>query len=111
MKLVYALIRPEQLPAVKHALYEAQLNRFTAMMVLGTAPMAEQQMFRGIEKKVELFQRVRIEVAVNDSMVEKVIDAISRGAMETGGHGRIYVVELHDVVTVWTGLRGPKALS
>lgn len=111
MKLVYALIRPEQLPAVKHALFEAQIQRLTAMNVLGTAPMAEQQMFRGIEKKVELFQRVRVEVAVNDSMVEKAIDAISRGAMESGGHGRIFVIDLHDAVTIWTGLRGPKAIS
>lgn len=111
MKLVYALIYPEQLPAVKRALFDAQINRLTAMSVLGTAPKAEQQKYRGVDKKVELFQRVRIELALNDSMVEKAIDAITRGAMETGGHGKIFVTELHDAVTVWNGMRGPKSIS
>ena len=111
MKMVVALIRPEQLPAVKRSLFEAQIPRLTAMNVLGTAPMAEQQMFRGIEKRVTLFQRVRVEVVLNDALVEKAIEAISKGAMETGGHGRIYVLDVHDASTIWTGVRGPKAVS
>jgi nitrogen regulatory protein PII len=59
---------------------------------------------------VALFRRVRVEVAVNDSEVETAIDAISRGAHETGGWGRIMVQPLEDIVTIWTGVRGPRAL-
>ena len=53
---------------------------------------------------------MRVELAVNDAQVETAIDAISRGAHETGGWGRIMVQPLEDVVTIWTGVRGPRAL-
>ena len=42
--------------------------------------------------------------------VEPVIEAISKGAMESGGFGRIFVTEVADVVKIWTGERGPRAL-
>ncbi len=111
MKMVIAMLRPEQLPAVKNALFEAQIYRFTAMNILGTAPRTQQLTFRGIEKQMSLFQRLRLEVVVNDSMVEKAITAISHGANETGGHGRIFVIALKDSIIVWTGMRGPQTLS
>jgi nitrogen regulatory protein P-II 1/nitrogen regulatory protein P-II 2 len=110
MKLVVALIRPEQLPSVKQALFDAQIRHLTATTVMGTAPKSEQQMYRGVQREVSLFRRVRVEVAVNDAQVETAIDAISRGAHEAGGWGRIMVQPLDDVVTIWTGERGPRAL-
>jgi nitrogen regulatory protein PII len=110
VKLVIAVIRAEQLPAVKQALFDAQIRRLTATTVLGTAPQTEQQMYRGVQREVSLFRRVRVELAVNDSELETAIDAISRGAQETGGWGRIMVQPLDDVVTIWTGVRGPRAL-
>jgi nitrogen regulatory protein PII len=45
MKLVIAVIRPEQLPAVKQALFDAQIQHLTATTVMGTAPKSEQQMY------------------------------------------------------------------
>ena len=111
MNMVIAMLRPEQLPAVKDALFEAQIHRFTAINVLGTAPRTEQLTFRGVEKQVSLFQRLRLEVIVNDAVVEKAIAAISRGANETGGHGRIFVIELKDSIVCWNGMRGPQTLS
>ena len=111
MKMVIALIRPEQLPAVKQALYDVQIHRLTAMTVLGTAPRAEQVMYRGVKREVTLFNRVRVEIAVNDALVETAIEAITEGAVETGGHGKIFVLDLAEVVTVWNGERGPKALA
>ena len=110
MKLVVALIRPEQLPAVKQALHEAEFNQFTASTVMGTAPRTEQQMYRGVERQVSLFRRVRVEIAVKDSMVEKAMKAIDVGAKESGGWGRVLVVDLHDALTIWTGERGEDAL-
>ena len=110
MKLVVAVIRSEQLPSVKQALFDAQIRHLTASTVMGTAPKSEQQMYRGVQREVSLFRRVRVEVAVNDAQVETAIDAISRGAHETGGWGRIMVQPLDDIVTIWTGVRGPRAL-
>jgi nitrogen regulatory protein P-II 2 len=111
MKLVSALLRPEQLPAVKTSLHDAGVQKFTAATVMGTAPRTEQRLYRGVEQKVGLFRRVRVEVACTDSDLEKVIEAISRGAHEMGGWGTIFVTELHDVVSIWTGERGLRVIS
>lgn len=110
MKLVIAVIKPEQLPAVKKSLFDAQVRHMTAMPVMGTTTRTEQAMYRGVQREVSLFNRVRLEVAVNDAQLETAIQAISAGAMESGGSGKILVTELTDAVTVWTGLRGPRAL-
>jgi nitrogen regulatory protein PII len=110
MKQVVVYLRPEQLPAVKQALYDAEIRHLTAISVLGMAPKSEQQMYRGAEREVELFRRMRVEVNVQDAMLETTIDAISRGAMASGGFGKIFVTELHDVVKIWTGERGTRAL-
>jgi nitrogen regulatory protein PII len=82
----------------------------TAMPVMGTATRTEQSMYRGVQREVSLFSRVRVEIAVNDAQLETAIEAISAGAMDSGGSGKILVTELTDAVTVWTGLRGPRAL-
>ena len=76
----------------------------------GTAPKTEQNIYRAVQREVSLFQRVRVEVAVNDAMVETAIEAISRGAKESGGWGRIMVQPLDEMVTIWTGVRGSNAL-
>jgi nitrogen regulatory protein P-II 1 len=110
MKMVVAVIRSEQLPAVKDALFEAGFRNLTATAVMGTAPKTEQQMFRGVRREVTLFRRVRLEVVVTDAVVEEAIRAITRGAKDTGGWGRIFVTEVHEVVNIWTDERGPEAL-
>ncbi len=110
MKLVVAVIRPEQLPSVKQALFDAQIRHMTATTVQGTGTRTEQRVYRGVAKEVSLFRRVRLEVAVNDDRLETVIAAISEGAQQSGGWGHIFVTELGEVITVWTGARGPRAL-
>jgi nitrogen regulatory protein PII len=110
MKMIVAVIKPEQLPAVKQALFDAEIRHMTAAPVMGTAPRTEQQMFRGVKKEVSLFNRVRLELALNDAFVERAIEAISSGCMATGGAGKIFVSGLDDAVTVWTGERGSRAI-
>ena len=111
MKLIVAVIRPEQLPSVKQALFDAKIRHLTATAAMGTAPKTEQQMYRGVQREVSLFRRVRLELAVTDDQVETAIDAISRGAHEAGGWGRIMVQPLEDTVTIWTSTRGAEALQ
>ena len=110
MKLIVAVIRPEQLPAVKQALFDAQIRHMTATTVQGTGTRTEQRMYGGVAKEVSLFRRVRLEVAVNDDRLETSMQAISEWAHESGGWGHIFVTELADAMTIWTGERGPRAL-
>ena len=110
MKMVIVYLRPEQLPVVKKALHDVQVRHMTAMPVMGTASKTEQKMFRGVQQEVSLFKRLRLEIFVQDSALETAIAAISRGTQESGGYGKIFVVNLEDVVKPWTGERGPKAL-
>lgn len=110
MKMITAFIRPEQLPDIKEALLEADVRHFTATTVMGTAPETEQQMFRGVGKEVTLFRRVRLEVATQDDKIETVIGAISKGAKESGGYGKIFMTELQDIVKIFTDERGEEAL-
>ncbi len=110
MKMIIAFIRPEQLPAIKEALGDAELFHFTVMPVMGTAPKAEQRTFRGVEQKVSLFKRVRMELILKEADVENAITAISKGAMDSGGQGRIFTIDVVDAVKIWTGERGNKAI-
>ena len=109
MKLLIVYLHPEQLPGVKKALLENQIKNFSAMTVMGTASKSEQQMFRGVAREVTLFNRTRLEIGVRDSWLERAIEAIRDGASETGGAGKIFVVELTDVIEI-AGERGSRAL-
>lgn len=110
MKQVVAYIRSEQLPSVKRALADADIHQFTAISALGTAPKTERQIFRGVEREINLTRRVRVMVAVPDDLLDTCTAAITRGAEESGGWGIIFVTELHDVINITTGERGPAAL-
>jgi nitrogen regulatory protein P-II 1 len=112
MKLVVAIIQPQQLPAVKQSLFDAQIKHLTATNVLGTAPEgAEVRSFRGIAHEVSLFQKVRLEVMLKEEMVDRAVDAIVRGGQDSGGFGIVYVTDIHDVVVVRTGERGERAVQ
>ena len=111
MKLVVALIRPEQLPAVKTSLHDAGFVKLTATTVMGTAPRTEQRKYRGVEQKVSHGQAFTWGGRLTAAELERAIQAISDGAHEVGGWGSIFVTELHDVISIWSGERGPRILS
>ena len=110
MKLIIAYLHPEQLPAVKESLADAGIQRFTVMTVLGTVPKAEQVTYRGVEHEISMVNRLRIEIAAKASEVDVAMTAITEGATVSGGHGRILVAGLDDVLLVWDGKRGEEAL-
>ncbi|MCO4764322.1 MAG: P-II family nitrogen regulator [Myxococcales bacterium] len=110
MKMVVAVVRPEQLPAIKDALFAVEVRQFTVTTALGTAPRAEQRMYRGIEQQVALHQRIRLELAVDDAALDTVLGALREGAQAQGGHGKVFISELADVMTLWDGKRGSDSL-
>jgi nitrogen regulatory protein PII len=111
MKLLTVVLRPEQLPAVKQALFDVEIRHMTAVPVLGTASATEQSMYRGVRHEISLFKRLRLELALNDHKVETAMEAIAKGANETGGFGKIFVTELVDTMTIFSGERGERTLK
>jgi nitrogen regulatory protein P-II 1 len=112
MKLLIALVQPQQLPAVKAALFQAQIRHLSITNVLGTAPEgAELRVFRGVPHQVSLFQKVRIEIALREDMIEPAIEALKRGAAASGGYGIAFLTELHDAVILGSGARGEQVIQ
>ena len=101
MKLVTALLRSEQFPAVKKSLFDAGFRRMTATSVMGTAPMTEQNMYRGVAREISLFRRVKVEVYVEDGQVEDAKEAIISGARVHGGWGQIFVTDVVESMVIW----------
>ena len=67
-------------------------------------------MYRGVERDVSIFRRVKVELIVNDRLVESAVEAFSKGAMESGGFGKLFITNIEEVVKIWTGERGTEAL-
>ena len=112
MKKVEAIIKPFKLDEVKKALTELGVAGLTATEVKGFGRQkGHAEMYRGAEYVVDFLPKVKIEVAVTDAMTAKVVDAIARTA-KTGkiGDGKIFVLDLAEVVRVRTGERGEEAL-
>ena len=113
MKLIVAYIQPHKLNDVKQALYKAEVPKMSVTNALGCGEQhGYEESYRGIKVEVNLLKKVRIEVAVNQEFVERVINAIIEGA-KTGeiGDGKIFVLDLAECVRIRTGERGQKAIG
>jgi nitrogen regulatory protein P-II 2 len=113
MKLIIAIIQPHQLPAVKKALYDAQVYKITVSNALGCGEeKGYQETYRGVEHEVTLLKKIRLEIAVNIDFIEPTIDAIIRGARTNNvGDGKIFVIDLGECVRIRTGERGNRAIG
>ena len=112
MKKVEAIIQPFKLDGVKDALNEAGIYGMTVTEVRGFGRQkGQKESYRGAEYTVEFVPKTKIEVAVADNLVEKVVETILRTA-KTGniGDGKIFVTALGDVVRIRTGESGERAL-
>jgi nitrogen regulatory protein P-II 2 len=111
MKLVQVIIAPEKLEAVKEALAEAEVFRFTISEVLGTGHQRDSTVAGETEFEIDMFKKLKIEVAVNDAFVQPTIDAVMRAAGDDAvGVGKVLVLRLDDVVRIRTGERGTTAI-
>ena len=112
MKLVTAIIKPFKLDEVKDALTEAGIQGMTVSEVKGFGRQkGHKETYRGTEYQIDFVPKVKIELAVADSMEEKVMETL-RTAAKTGsiGDGKIFVSDLNSVVRIRTGETGEGAL-
>jgi len=112
MKMVVAIIKPFKLDDVHEALMEIGVPGVTLTEVRGFGRQrGHTELYRGAEYVVDFLPKIKIELAVEDNMVEPVIDAICKAA-HTGkiGDGKIFVYELSQVIRVRTGEVGEGAL-
>ncbi len=116
MKLITAIIRPEQLDDVQHFLDDQGFDVMTVSDVRGWGRQRGLlEVYRGQEVAERLISKLKLEIAVNDDRVDAAIDAIVRGARtgETGrvGDGKIFVQSLEDCIRIRTGETGAKAVA
>lgn len=112
MKLVTAIIKPFKLDDVREALSEVGVQGVTVIEVKGFGRQkGHTELYRGAEYVVDFLPKVKIEVAIDDGLVDKVIEAISKAA-QTGkiGDGKIFVSALEQAVRIRTGETGVDAL-
>lgn len=112
MKLVTAIIKPFKLDDVRQALSEVGVQGITATEVKGFGRQkGHTELYRGAEYVVDFLPKVKLEIAVADNTVERVIEAVSQAA-NTGkiGDGKIFVSPLEQVIRIRTGESNEDAL-
>jgi nitrogen regulatory protein P-II 1 len=112
MKLIEAIIKPFKLDEVKDALNEIGIEGITVSEVKGYGRQkGHTELYRGAEYVVDFIPKVKLEIAVADELVAKVVAAIELTA-KTGriGDGKIFVLPLEDAVRIRTGEKGDEAI-
>ncbi|HSH47688.1 MAG TPA: P-II family nitrogen regulator [Halomonas sp.] len=112
MKLVTAIIKPFKLDDVRESLSDIGVQGITVTEVKGFGRQkGHTELYRGAEYVVDFLPKVKLEVAVDDDLLEQVIDAITKVA-NTGkiGDGKIFVTALEQVIRIRTGETGKDAV-
>jgi nitrogen regulatory protein P-II 2 len=112
MKLVTAVIKPFKLDEVRAALSEVGVQGITVTEVKGFGRQkGHTELYRGAEYVVDFLPKVKLEVAITDQLLDRVLDAIQKSA-NTGkiGDGKIFVFDLGQAIRIRTGETGAEAL-
>jgi nitrogen regulatory protein P-II 2 len=112
MKMVTAIIKPFKLDDVRESLSDLGISGITVTEVKGFGRQkGHTELYRGAEYVVDFLPKIKVDVAVDDGIVDQVIDSITNAA-KTGkiGDGKIFVSELEQVVRIRTSETGPEAL-
>ena len=108
MKMIIAIVQPEKFSEVKNALTDSGIEGMTVTEVKGFGKQGgHKEIFRGTEYKIDLLNKVKIEICVEDSEAENVINTVLNSA-KTGkageiGDGKIFVIDVEKSVTIRTG--------
>ncbi|MEH6594282.1 MAG: P-II family nitrogen regulator [Colwellia polaris] len=112
MKLVSAIIKPFKLDNVREAISEIGIEGLTVSEVKGFGRQkGHTELYRGAEYQVDFLPKVKLEIAVNDEFVQRLVDAIAEAA-HTGkiGDGKIFVYDLEHAVRIRTGEQDVEAI-
>jgi nitrogen regulatory protein P-II 1 len=113
MKLIVAIIRPDRLNEVLAALYRAEVTGLTVSRVMGHGGETDRvETYRGTTVKMELHEKVRLEIGVSEPFVDVTVRAILSAA-RTGdvGDGKVFVVDVEQVHRIRTGERDEMAVT
>ena len=112
MKKIEAIVKPYKLDEVKDALSALGVQGMTVLEVKGFGRQrGHTELYRGAEYVVDFLPKVKIEVVLDDDMVERAVEAIQRAA-HTGriGDGKIFVTSVEEAIRIRTGERGAEAI-
>ncbi|MFM1895187.1 MAG: hypothetical protein RLZZ385_261 [Pseudomonadota bacterium] len=112
MKLVTAIIKPFKLDDVREALSEIGVQGITVTEVKGFGRQkGHTELYRGAEYVVDFLPKVKLEVAIGDSLLDQTVEAITKAA-NTGkiGDGKIFVTSLEQIIRIRTGETGEDAV-
>lgn len=112
MKMIIAIIKPFRLDAVREALSDIGVQGMTVTEVRGFGRQkGHTELYRGAEYTIDLLPKIKLEVALQDDMIEAAMDAIAKAA-KTGqiGDGKIFVYDLEQTVRIRTGEIGADAV-
>jgi len=112
VKKIEAVIKPFKLDDVKDALHDVGVSGITVTEVKGFGRQkGHTELYRGAEYVIDFLPKVKVEVVVEDVLVENVIEAIAQAA-RTGriGDGKIFVIPIDEAVRIRTGDRGADAI-
>ena len=112
MRKIEAIIKPFKLDEVKEALHAIGIQGMTVTEVKGFGRQkGHTELYRGAEYVIDFLPKVKVEVVVEDSMVENAIEAIESAA-RTGriGDGKIFVIDVEQAIRIRTGDRGSDAI-
>jgi len=112
MKIVSAIIKPFKLDDVREAISEIGVEGITVSEVKGFGRQkGHTELYRGAEYQVDFLPKVKLEIAVNDDVVERLVETITTAAY-TGkiGDGKIFVCNLEQAIRIRTGEQDSEAL-
>ena len=112
MKLVTAIIKPFKLDEVRESLSSIGVQGITVSEVKGFGRQkGHTELYRGAEYAVDFLPKVKIEIAITDSMLDQTVEAITTSAnTEKIGDGKIFVTELEQILRIRTGETGEDAV-
>ncbi len=112
MKKIEAIIKPFKLDEVKDALHEIGLQGITVTEAKGFGRQrGHTELYRGAEYVVDFLPKVKLEIILEETQVERAVEAIQQAA-RTGriGDGKIFITSVEEVIRIRTGERGPEAI-
>ena len=112
MKKIEAIIKPFKLDEVKEALHDVGIKGITVIEAKGFGRQkGHTELYRGAEYVVDFLPKVKVEVVIEDDLIERTIEAIQQAA-QTGriGDGKIFVSTIDEAIRIRTGERGAEAV-